>query len=184
MILKYARNMPKISLLPSERSDNTDQTALEALKQVRTSRWDVVMAETATQEGLKAVARLFINGIITAADFIPAGIGDAPGWLADGLKLVAKMFPRLRNLDLNPDVPLWAAGGSEIPDVMVGGLAPSHLVELIWQGVADAKQGDFGAFYRALGYLCTGKEDYLKSLHEASERLNAAAAALESGKKE
>ena len=125
-------------------------------------RWDEVM-----QLGLAAVARLIANGVISAADFIPLGAGEVPGWAADLTKLVAKI-PGFNKADfLTPDVSTKVAVGSEILfEPMTGGAAPTHIIETALQAKADLQAGRFGVARDTLAYLLTGNEEALNRLQE------------------
>ncbi len=62
-------------------------------------RWETLMKHPKANESMQAVKRVIGNTLITGADFIPL-VGGAPSWL----NTATKFIPKLKHLDLTPDV--------------------------------------------------------------------------------
>lgn len=169
------KNLPSLEEQPEAENVQPDEILPSSIGE----RWSEVMQQEAARQGLGAVARLVANGVITIVDCVPLGIGEMPGWAADVAKVVSRVSPALRNLDLSPDVSMKLAVGSEAIEPFTAGAAPSHFLETLLQLKADIQKGRMSNAGDALGYLMTGNDDYLARLAEASAKLDTAAGLLE-----
>lgn len=100
-------------------------------------RWRLLLGDKEVHGAAAAGARTLANGGIILTEMVP-GIGEVFSWGADAWKFFARATG-LNKLDLlTPDVSLKWALISEIPDLAMGTLLPSHLVEFTLQLRADA----------------------------------------------
>lgn len=98
---------------------------------VLNNKWSRLLNDPAIKEAVRAGARSLANGNLAMIELIPL-VGEIPGWFADAGKLADPLARKVGvSTDLTPDVPKWAAIGSELGTF--GHPIPTHLVETIWQ---------------------------------------------------
>lgn len=90
---------------------------------------------------VEALYRLVINLGISVSDVVPILFGgEALSWGADGAKIVKTFLAWFKvnvPIDPTPDVAVGWALIPEIPDALLAGILPTHLVETFLQGKAD-----------------------------------------------
>lgn len=133
-------------------------------------RWDQLMQDEEAKEGLKSIGRLAGNTALAVTEYIPF-FGELPDWAAKGAEIAGKV-------KLTPSVSTKAKLALEGVDTASGTFIPSRTIEGLWQATADYKEGKLEKGIKSIGYLMTGKEDYVKELNENKAVLNKAAEAF------
>lgn len=70
---------------------------------------------------------------------------------------------KVKAIDPSKDVPLWAAGGSEVAEIPTGGALPTHAIETTWQGIKDfdgMKAGAMAFFHRLVAMFKGERVDF------------------------
>ena len=101
-------------------------------------KMDLLSKDPTIKQAAIAAGRTLLNLGISAADFIPGGVGE----IADGLATVAKTIQRAPgekpdpskfSVDLTPDVPTMAPWLSQLPEFFTGGAFPSYAIPTAMQ---------------------------------------------------